>query len=94
MRRAMEIFKTTRVWVVEFMYDGRLRHWYKAIDARADAQTVMAAQLHEVYGGHAQLRSVRLATPEEEGRYLRDELPSNAYCPTGLGGKVGDDTVG
>lgn len=87
----MEIFKTSRVWVVEFMYDGRLRHWYKALDARADAHAVMAAHLHEVYGDHAQLRSVRLATAEEEGHYLRDELPTNAYCPTGLGRAAGDD---
>jgi hypothetical protein len=90
----MEIFKTTRVWVVEFLYDGRLRHWYKALDARADAQAVMVAQLQELYGGHAQLRSLRPATTEEEGRYLRDELPTNAYCPTGLGSTVDDNPAG
>lgn len=81
----VEVFKASRVWVVEFQYEGRLRHWYKALDTEADATAAIAALLHELYGGHARLLSVRPATAEEEGQYLRDELPSNAYCPTGLG---------
>ncbi len=76
-------FRMSTVWVVEFRFDGHPRRWLKALPADADAAAVMAAELHDLHGGRAQLVSVRPATADEEGRYLRDEAPASPLCPTG-----------
>lgn len=76
-------FKRTQVWVVEFTYEGRPRKWFKALPQGTDAQREMAAVLQDLYGRHAQLAGVRLATPQEELDYVHGNLPHNVLCPTG-----------
>lgn len=78
-----EFFRTSTVWVVDFHYDGRARRWFKAFGQHDDVPALMTATLHELYGNRARLAGARPATHDEETRYLRDELPTNAYCPTG-----------
>jgi hypothetical protein len=74
-------FRTSRVWVVEFTYDGHPRRWLKALPESADARAQLQAELAELYGSRARLVTVRIATAEEETQYLRGEMPSNAVCP-------------
>lgn len=76
-------FRSSRVWVVEFTYDGRPRRWLKALPESAPAQQALEAELAELHGTRARLVAVRPATPEEETQYIRGELPKNAFCPTG-----------
>jgi hypothetical protein len=71
--------------VVDFRYDGRPRRWFKALDASADAPALVRQELHALYGNRAQLVEVRPATADEEGQYLRGDVPVNVYCPTGRG---------
>jgi hypothetical protein len=78
-----QFFRTSKVWVVDFTYDGHPRHWLKALPHAADAHAELSSQLADLYGGRARLTAVRLATPEEETQYIRGELPANAICPTG-----------
>ncbi len=78
-----QFYKTSQVWVVEFTYDGHPRRWLKALPAAADATAEMAALLRDLYGARARLLTVRAATPDEETQYIRGDLPSNSYCPTG-----------
>lgn len=80
-----QFFKTSKVWVIEFTYDGHPRRWLKALPAKADAATEMTALLGDLYGTRARLQVVRPATAEEETQYIRGELPRNLYCPTGRG---------
>jgi hypothetical protein len=77
-------FRTSRVWVVEFTYDGHPRRWLKALPESAPAQAALEAELAELYGQRARLVAVRPATAEEETQYIRGDLPKNAFCPTGL----------
>jgi uncharacterized DUF497 family protein len=76
-------YKTSTVWVADFLYEGRPRRWFKAMRAGADAQREIEALLQDWYGDHARLVSVRPATKEEDLQYIRGELPRNVYCPTG-----------
>ncbi len=76
-------YKTSTVWVVDFLYDGRARRWFKAFDAADDAAQITRNSLQEAYGARAKLVSVREATAEEDLQYLRGDVPGNAYCPTG-----------
>lgn len=78
-----EFFRSSKVWVVDFSWEGRPRVWYKALPAQADAQREMAALLQDWYGGRARLLSVRPATPQEELDYIRGDVPKNMLCPTG-----------
>lgn len=77
------LFRRTQVWVVDFTYDGRSRQWFKALPQGTDAGLAMRDQLHELYGAHARLVSVRPATPQEELDYVRGNVPHNMLCPTG-----------
>ncbi|MCZ2291645.1 MAG: hypothetical protein LC125_06825 [Burkholderiales bacterium] len=81
-----EFFRSSRVWVVDYLYDGRPRRWIKALPSGSDAPAEMAAQLRELYEGRARLVAVRAATPDEEAQFLRDERPVNVFCPTGRRG--------
>jgi len=85
----MPLFRGSQVWVVEFTYDGRPRRWLKALPQGTDAPAEMRALLQELYGRHAQLASVRAATPEEELDYVRGKLPKNMLCPTGRAPRTG-----
>lgn len=78
-----ELFRTSRVWVVEFSYEGRPRTWYKALPEGQDAVPEMAALLQDWYGRRARLLTVRPATAKEEIDYIRGDIPKNMLCPTG-----------
>ncbi|HWI82016.1 hypothetical protein [Ramlibacter sp.] len=78
-----QFFRTSKVWVVEFAYDGHPRRWLKALPQSADARAEIEAQLGDLYGGRAKVVAVRPASPEEELQYIRGDLPLNVMCPTG-----------
>jgi hypothetical protein len=77
------LYRRTRVWAVEYRYEGRTRHWLKALPQDADANAFLRAQLQDLYGRRAELVSVRPATAEEEAAFNRGESPVNPFCPTG-----------
>jgi hypothetical protein len=79
-----EFYKSSTLWVVDFLHEGRPRRWFKALAPGADAAAEMRALLREWYGTHARLVGVRVATEEEESQYVRGEEAKNVYCPTGL----------
>jgi len=76
-----EFFRTSTIWVVDFLYDGRARRWFKAFAPQDDVRAAMTATLLDLYGDRARLTAVRKATEEEELQYLRGEEPKNSYCP-------------
>ena len=77
------LFRTSRVWVVEFTHDGRSRTWFKAIPQGQDVTAEMTASLRDLYGAHAHLVSVRPATEKEDLDFIRGDVPKNQLCPTG-----------
>ena len=77
------LFRNSQVWAVEYQYDGRTRHWLKALPSEADADRTFRTLLEDLYGAHARLVSVRPATDAEDEDFRRGRLPRNAYCPTG-----------
>jgi hypothetical protein len=80
------LFRNSQVWAVEYQYDGRTRHWLKALPEGSDAEEELRALLKELYGNHARLVDVRPATDLEDEEFRRGRMPRNAYCPTGRGG--------
>lgn len=76
-------FKSSKVWVVEFTYEGRPRKWFKALPENADARQEMEDLLQDLYGKRAQIVEVRAATAQEEIDYVQGKLPKNMLCPTG-----------
>jgi len=78
-------FRSSKVWVLDFTYDGRSRRWFKALPEGAAAADWFAAMLRDLYGQRSRLVSVRPATGEEELQYVRGTLPKNTLCPTGRG---------
>lgn len=83
-RRESSIFyKTSKVWIVDFTYDGAPRRWFKALPEGTNARTLFEAQLGDLYGKRGRLVDVRLATWDEETRYLNGTAPKNVFCPTG-----------
>lgn len=79
-----EFFKTTRIWVVDYRFDGAPRRWFKpARDGDEEVPAQMRALLADLYGPRAQLLGVRPADADEERQYLRGELPPALMCPTG-----------
>lgn len=76
-------FRNSQVWAVEYEYDGRTRHWLKALPQGVDAGSAIGQELRDLYGDHARLVAVRPATPQEDEDFRRGHLPRNAYCPTG-----------
>jgi hypothetical protein len=76
-------YKTSRVWVLEFTYDGRPRRWFRPLPAHEDGAAFLAAQLRDLYGGRATFVEARPATADEETQYIRGELPVNVFCPSG-----------
>jgi hypothetical protein len=79
-------FKSSKVWVLDFTYEGRPRRWFQAVREGADARAHFEAQLRDLYESRAKVIGVRLATDEEETQYLRGDMPKNMLCPTGRGG--------
>lgn len=82
-------FKTSITWVVDYRYKGRPRRWFRSFRPEADVQALMQTELQQLYGSHARLVEVRLATEAEEAQYLHGEEPKNTLCPTGRRGKTG-----
>lgn len=80
-----EFYKASKVWVVDFTYDGRSRRWLKAVPAGSDARAGLEALVNDLYGRRGRVVEVRPATPDEETQYIRGDLPRNLYCPTGRG---------
>jgi hypothetical protein len=76
-------FRNSQVWAVEYQYDGRSRHWLKALPVEADADRAIRDLLKDLYGEHARLVAVRPATDLEEEEFRRGRMPRNTYCPTG-----------
>ncbi len=78
-------FRSSQVWVIDYRYQGRERRWFKALPTGADAERWACDLLQDLYEGRATLEGVRPATPQEDADYLHDNLPRNAYCPSGKG---------
>jgi hypothetical protein len=78
-----QFYKSSKVWVVDFTYDGHPRRWLKALPAGADAAAEMGTLLQDLYGARGHLVAVRAATADEETQYIRGDLPRNIFCPTG-----------
>lgn len=79
-------YRSSKVWVLDFTYEGRPRRWVKAIREGEDARAGFEAQLRDLYGTRARLVDVRPASTDEETQYLHGTLPKNVLCPTGRGG--------
>ena len=77
------LLRESQVWAVEYQYDGRTRHWLKALPREADASLTVQALLKDWYGDHARLVCVRPATEQEDEDFRRGRMPRNPYCPTG-----------
>lgn len=78
-----EFFRTSTIWVIDFRFDGHPRRWFKAFRQGEDASERITGTLRDLYGSRARLVELRPATEVEELAYLRDDLPRNAFCPTG-----------
>jgi hypothetical protein len=77
-----DFFRNSTTWVVDFRYEGRPRRWFKVFREGLDPAQVVREELQALYGDRVLLEQVRLATAEEELRFLRGEEAKNAYCPT------------
>lgn len=78
-----EFFRTSTIWVVDFLYDGRARRWFKAFGSDKDAHGEVVAELHALYGDRVRRVTSRRATVAEETQYLHGDEPKNPTCPTG-----------
>lgn len=76
-----EFFKNSTLWVVDYLFDGRARCWYRVLPAGRDPAAMMAAELRALHGPRARLKQVRPATEAEEAAYRRGDSPVNRYCP-------------
>lgn len=76
-------FKSSKVWVIDFTYEGRPRKWFKALPEGSDARREMEALVQDLYGKRGQVVEVRPATAQEETDYIQGNLPKNMLCPTG-----------
>ena len=79
-------FKSSRLWVIEFTYDGRPRRWIKPMREGQDGHAILQAELADLYGARARVMHIRLATHEEETQYIHGDSPKNVLCPTGRRG--------
>lgn len=80
-----EFFRHSRVWVLDFQYDGHPRRWLRALPEGCDAAAHWAAELQALYGGRARLLQVRPASDDEDRQYGRGEGARLAACPTAAG---------
>jgi hypothetical protein len=79
-------YKTSRLWVIDFTYDGHPRRWIKPLREGQDGPAVLAAELRDLHGSRARLVDIRPATQEEETQFNHGDLPKNVQCPTGRRG--------
>ena len=70
-------YKTSKVWILDFTYDGAPRRWFKALLEDADARTLFEAQRGDLYGKRGRFVDVRPATRDEETQYLNGTAPKN-----------------
>ena len=76
-----EFFRHSTLWVVDYLFDGRARRWYRAVPVGHDPSGALADELAALHGPRARLKSARPATADEELAYVRGETPVNQYCP-------------
>lgn len=76
-------YRTSRLWVIDFTYDGRPRRWIKPLRDGQDGHALLAAELKDLYGSRARVVDIRPATHDEETQYIHGDLPKNVMCPTG-----------
>ena len=76
-------YKTSKVWILDFTYDGAPCRWFKALPEEADARTLFEARLGDSYGKRGRFVDVRLAARDEETQYLNGTAPKNVFCPRG-----------
>ena len=76
-------YKSSRLWVVDYLYDGSSRHWLEALPEGVDGAKVLTARRHDLYGKRCRVTGVRPATDAEESDYLHGVEAKNEYCPTG-----------
>ncbi len=76
-------FRTSRVWVIDYRYEGRPRRWLKAWPQATDGAQAARELLQQLYGGQATLLQARPATEQEEADFRHGNLPRNALCPSG-----------
>jgi uncharacterized DUF497 family protein len=76
-------YKSSRLWVVDYLYDGSSRHWLEALPEEDDGIAVLSARLHDLYGKRCRVIGIRQATQAEESDYLRGVEAKNMYCPAG-----------
>ena len=74
--------RESQVWAVEYQYDGRTRHWLKALPREAGAELTVQALLKDWYGDHARLVCVRRATEREAADRMSAE--SADHQPGGI----------
>jgi hypothetical protein len=82
-RQMAQFFKSSTLWIADFLFDGRARRWYRFARDGVDVPADITRMLSDWHGPRARLLSVRPATQDEEGEYLRGVEPRNIYCPTG-----------
>ena len=80
--RVADFFRNSTTWVIDFRYDGRPRQWLKVFREGLDPTQSVRQELQTLYGERVRLEQVRVATSDEESRYLRGEAEKNLYCPT------------
>lgn len=78
----MAFYRNSTTWVIDFLYEGRPRRWFKVFDEGLDPTQQVQEELRALYGDRAQWAGARVATPDEESQFLRGEEAKNAYCPT------------
>jgi hypothetical protein len=49
-----EFFRTSTLWVVDYVFDGRVRSQYRALRADRDPTGLMTAELAALHGSRAQ----------------------------------------
>lgn len=76
-------YKTSKVWILDFTYDGAPRRWFKALLEDADARTLFEAQRGDLYGKRGRFVDVRPATRDEETQYLNGTAPKKRLLPEG-----------
>lgn len=75
-------FKTSALWIVEYLHDGHPRRWMHAVRDGSDPTAAMRERLAQWYGPRARLVQVRPVTPQEEDDYLHGRGPQAPMCPT------------
>lgn len=79
-------FKSSRLWVLEFTYDGHPRRWIKPLPEGEDGPALLTAQIADLYGKRGRVTLVRPATVDEETQYIAGTVPKDVFCPTGRSG--------